>query len=385
MPMNVHPRRNKFQLRVAHKLLPKPFYATFDDEVAAVNYGQQLEALLKRGVVPSELLALEPRSGDDPLLAVVIRGYTEAAAPTDSDLELLGTMMTELAGLRVSGVTFQWADDYVRRLKLQRNVAPSTIRKRIGVLARVLDWHLRRTTPAGQHAPANALRLLPKGYSQFTRDEATAAEAAGLLHKRDLARDVRLGVDAEQLIMAALAGERRPDRERALAHDPAFVMLFQLIVDTGLRLREAYRLRADQIDLARGLVMVEGSKGHRGVIKPRMVPLKPALAKLLKAYCKGRNGLLFPFWNGQPEDLKRTTTRLSVRFSKLFEYAGVDNFTEHDLRHEATCRWVELRHPRTGSWAFGDIEICRIMGWTDTNMMLRYASLRGEDLAARMH
>jgi hypothetical protein len=31
-----------------------------------------------------------------------------------------------------------------------------------------------------------------------------------------------------------------------------------------------------------------------------------------------------------------------------------------------------------------DIEICCIMGWTKMEMMLRYVSLRGEDLPARM-
>lgn len=57
--------------------------------------------------------------------------------------------------------------------------------------------------------------------------------------------------------------------------------------------------------------------------------------------------------------------------------------TEHDLRHEATCRWMQMRQPG-GGWVFSDVEICRIMGWTSTDMMLTYASLRGEDLAARL-
>ena len=50
-------RGNGFQLRVTHKLLPKPFYGTFDDEVSARNYGEQLERMLRSGVVPQELLA----------------------------------------------------------------------------------------------------------------------------------------------------------------------------------------------------------------------------------------------------------------------------------------------------------------------------------------
>lgn len=37
-----------------------------------------------------------------------------------------------------------------------------------------------------------------------------------------------------------------------------------------------------------------------------------------------------------------------------------------------------------GAWALSDVEVCRIMGWSDPRMLLRYASLRGEDLADRV-
>ena len=383
MAVNVQPRGSRFQLRVTNKLLPKAFFSTFGTHEEASAYGAQLAALLARGIVPAELLASDAKAVGDLMLIEVIRGYMKAAPVTDSDDALLGQMLEELAGTRVSGLTFHWVDGYVRRLKLEKRLAPSTIRKRVGALARVIDWHLRRVTPPDQIPPANALRLLPVGYSHYSRGESAELEQLGLEPKRDVSRDRRLAPDEEARIRSALAGEKRPDRERALERDPAFEMMFNLIIDTGLRLREAYRLRANQVDHKRALLHVDGSKGHRGVIKPRVVPLKPALASALQAYGLGRIGLLFPFWDGKPETLKKTTGRLSARFAKLFEFAGIDNMTEHDLRHEATCRWVELRSP-DGGWVFADIEICRIMGWTDTNMMLAYASLRGEDLAARM-
>lgn len=382
MSINVQPRGARHQLRVKHALLPKPFFFTFDTEVEARNYGEQLERLLAQGVVPGELLATAPR-GDDPLLVEVIREYTKAGAPTDSDSELLTWMLGEIAGVRVSTLSFQWVDNYVKHLKLVRNLAPGSIRKRVGVLARVVDWHLRRVTPREQLPPANALRLLPRGYSLYARHEAAALEAVGKSAKRDQVRDVRLAPGQEQAILAALDGAKRDDRERALQVDPAFRLLFVLILSTGMRLREAYRLRVDQVDLQRRIINVEGSKGHRGVIKPRTVPISSALAQQLQEWNRGRVGLMFPFWNGDPVELTRTSRKLSVRFGVLFDYAGVADFTEHDLRHEATCRWVSMRAPG-GGWLFSDLEVCRIMGWSDPKMMLRYASLRGEDLAARM-
>lgn len=97
--------------------------------------------------------------------------------------------------------------------------------------------------------------------------------------------------------------------------------------------------------------------------------------------------LVFPaLWDGDGSApaLKRTTARLSARFAVLFDYAQVPDFTEHDLRHETTCRWYEMRAPG-GGWLYRPEEINRIMGWAPNSLMaLRYASFRAEDLATRM-
>lgn len=384
MAVNVQVRGNRHQLRVTHGLLPRAFFATFDAAREARDYGDQLQAMLDRGVVPQELVAAAPK-GDDPLLIEVIRAYTKAAPITASDDALLGHMLPELAGTRISIITYLWVDRYVKDLKLKRSkpIAPSTIRKRIGVLGRVMDWHWRRVTPQDKLTPANPLRLLPRGYSLYSQGEANELAKSAKVVKRDQVRNRRLEPGEEERILAALSGVKRPDRERALDIDPAFSMLFRLIVVTGLRLREAYRLRVDQIDLKRRLIHVDGSKGHRGVIKPRMVPVSSTFNEDLRIWCEGKSGLLFPFWNGAEDDLTKATARLSSRFRVLFDYAKVPNMTEHDLRHEATCRWVMMRQPG-GGWVFSDVEICRIMGWSSTDMMLTYASLRGEDLAARL-
>lgn len=397
MSHHVRPRGARFELRVKHKLLPRPFYATFATEADANSYGEQLDAMLSRGVVPGELLAGEPRQADDPLLVAVVRGYINGAPHlTASDDQLLGSMLGDLVGLRVSAVSYRWAGEWVRRLKVQDHLAPGTIRKRVGALARVLDWHLATAVKPGDTAaaPVNPLRLLPSGYSQYTEAEqrqlaAVLVDGKPLAARHDQKRDRRLLAAEEARIREALAGVKHPDRERpwtgaaAAGPDLAFTLFFSVIVDTGLRLREAYRLRVDQIDTDKGFIRVEGSKGARGLIKPRVVPLKRHLREQLASHCAGRVGLLWPYWDGTPEDLQSATRRLSARFASLFRYAAVPAMTEHDLRHEATCRWVELRDA-SGRWVFSDVEVARIMGWSNLAMMLRYASLRGEDLAARL-
>ncbi len=385
MSHHVRPRGARFELRVKHKLLPRPFYATFPTHAEADSYGQQLDAMLDAGVLPSELQASAPVAADPPVMGVV-RGYL-ANAPhlTPSDDKLLASLLGELAEVKLSTVTYRWAGEWVRRMKLQQHLAPGTIRKRVGALARVLDWHLATHAAADAQAPVNPLRLLPRGYSQYTAAERQRLESAGLAAKADTHRDRRLLQAEESAIRAALAGVKREDRERPWCErgDAGFALLFEVLVGTGLRLREAYRLRVDQVDAARGVLRVEGSKGTRGQLKPRVVPLHPHLRTALAAWCEGRVGLLWPYWDGSPADLDPATRRLSARFRTLFAYAMVADFTEHDLRHEATCRWFELRDA-AGRWVFSDVEVARIMGWSNLAMALRYASLRGEDLAARL-
>jgi integrase len=362
MSVSVQARGHRHQLRVKHRLLGRPFFFTFDDEAEARAYGQQLQALLDRGIVPAELLA-KPAPAHDPLLVEVIRGYVKGAPHlTTSDDALLGSMLAELVGVRVGQLTYAWAERYAQDRKRLDNLAPGTIRKRVGVLGRVIDWHLRSSGSAG----ANALRLLPAGYSQYT-DEDRKALPPGVEARVDVQRDRRLHPGEEARI--------RP-------HLGEIALLFDVIVSTGLRLREAYRLRVDQLDGERGVLRVEGSKGTRGRIKPRTVPLVKPLRLALAKHCRGRVGLMFPWWSGDPKDLDAVTSHLSYLFAKSFKAAGSEGLTEHDLRHEAACRWFE--HRTGAGWTFSEIEVCRIMGWTSTRMALRYASLRGEDLAARL-
>ncbi len=373
--MSVTYRAGRWQIKVPHKLLPRPFYATFDDETQARAYDQQLRALLDRGVVPQDLAdaTTGPARGADPRLAALIDAYRPQAAPTD--LPVLALIEAEHGDVRLSAVSTAWADQWVAALHA-RGLVPGTIRKRIGALARVIDARLRLTHGrSGGTVPANPLRLMSRGYSQ-----SGAADAP-----RDKTNNRRVTAAEIDQVRAVLMGiaPKPADRQRPYPADPALLMLFDLIVATGLRLREAYTLQVAHVDLARQVLHVRGSKGHRGAAKLRTVPLLPWVRPELAAWCQGRVGLLLPFWDGSTADLRPCTNRLSARFGVLFDYADVPTATEHDLRHTATCNWFEMRRPG-GGWMFSEIEICKIMGWSDTKMALRYASFRAEDLSARL-
>ncbi len=379
MAVNIQARGASHQLRVTHKLLSRPFFHTFADRDAARAYGDQLQLVLDRGIVPHELLARAPTDGAgrriDPLFIELARDFDRNGTPSVSDRELLGVVIKETEKLKVSHITFDWIERYVDALKrLERT--PGTIRKRIGLMGRVYDRYMAQNP---QTVSYNPFRKLANGYSLYSQDAAVVI--------RDVSRDRRLAPGEEAAIRSALRGEKHDGRQRAWVqgHDIEFELFFDLIVSTGLRLLEAYRLRAESLDVTRRIIHVDGSKGARGAPKPRIVPVTPALMARLQDWCGGRKGLVFSYWDGDTSRKaeKKTTGRLSRRFATLFAYAGCPDLTEHDLRHEATCRWVTLLSPN-GGWSFSEIEIGKIMGWSDLKMMLRYASLRGEDWSNRL-
>jgi integrase len=379
---SIQQRGSSWQVRIKHKLLPSPLFATLDSETEARAYAEQIEALLKRGIVPMELLEDE-KAKRGPGIDKTIAAYISAVDVAPSDMVTLASLIKEVGLSRTTDVNARWCDEWVKRMKLVENRAPGSLRKRVGSLARVLDWYIRSTLKDGATAPANPLRMMPRGYSQYTAAEAADLVSVGKAAKKDSQRDRRMSDPEYARVVNALAGGRRVGRERPLTIDPDFSLLFELIVNTGLRLSEAFKLRVDQIDLSKGVIRVEGSKGERGRLKPRVVPLAPALRPVMQAHCAERVGLIFPFWDGSKEDQSKASNRLSNRFTTVFSYAQVEDFTEHDLRHEATCRWVTMRD-KSGRWMWSEVEICKILGWTDTRMFIRYASLRGEDLADRM-
>lgn len=379
----------RWEIGLRHPLLPGGRrYFSFDTEAQANAYAEQWRLMKQAGIDPPAEL-LRPVAGQDPPLGAVIRAWANSGLAAPSQQVTLGSLVAEVGHVRLSEASYAWLTGYIQQLKTrERNLAPNSIRHRVQALGRAIDEYLR-------HHPSivmqNPVRLLPKGYSAYSDVDARLARAAGAEPRRDVVRDRRLLPGEEERIVAALSGHQRPDRERALLlpGGNALLTLFRLILGTGLRLREAYRLTRGQVDLAAKVIRVQSSKTWRGKVVYRDVPMRPEVHAALVEYLSTRSMLpaapLFPFTTEEPGlTEKKVTQRLSDRFRIAFAYAGCEGLREHDLRHEATCRWFELRDA-AGGWLFRAEEINRIMGWAPGSAMAqRYASFRAEDLARRM-
>ena len=378
----------KWEIGLRHPSLPGGRkYFTFDTEAEANAYGEQWHLMKMANIDPPAEL-LKPTPTVSKTLGYVVRQWANSGLAAPSQQSPLGSLMSEVGDVKLSDANYAWLSGYVQQLKVKNNLAPNSIRHRIQALGRAIDEYLRHNQDVVMQNP---VRLLPKGYSSYTDVDKRLAEANGGKHKVDVTRDRRLHAGEEQKIIAVMLGHK-PEGRRCALHlqgGNALVTMFILIVYSGLRLREAYTLKRGQVDLANKVLHVQCSKQWRGKVKFRDVPIRPEVHKALTDYLATRHLLptanLFPFMEEEPDmTLKKVTQRLSERFKSAFDFAGCPGLNEHDLRHEATCRWLELRDAN-GNWIFRLEEINRIMGWSaNSTMAQRYASFRGTDLAQRI-
>ncbi len=374
-------------------------FFTFDTEADAAEQNRLIEDAFAVGKIPrliqAKMQALAsgisrqaPKTRGDDNLCVVIRAWISNGHIAPTDEPVLELLRGEVGDVQFSDLTYAWSEQWVEQMKLGANYAPGTIRKRIASLSRCIDWWLRKHPEIKQ---GNPLKLLPRGIAGYTAKDAKTVVDRGGKVRRDVSRDRRLKPGELESIAKALSGERRPDRERPLSSKDglSFPVLFWVILYTGMRLREAYLLRRENVDTQRAVIRLKCSKQWYGREKWRDVPIRPELMPHLKSYLgtiPSEPGLLFPFADDLTDNgLNRTTNRLSRRFESLYDYAGCKDITEHDLRHEATCQWYELRDA-SGNWMYRDAELEKIMGWEPgSKMPSRYASFRAEDLAHRLY
>lgn len=378
----------KWEIGLRHPSLPGGRkYFTFDTEAEANAYGEQWHLMKMANIGPPAEL-LKPAPTVSKTLGYVVRQWANSGLAAPSQQSPLGSLMSEVGDVKLTDANYAWLAGYVQRLKVKNNLAPNSIRHRIQALGRAIDEYLRHNPDVVMQNP---VRLLPKGYSSYTDVDKRLAEANGGKHKVDISRDRRLHAGEEDKIVAVMLG-RKPEGRRCALHlqgGNALMTMFILIVYSGLRLREAYTLKRGQVDLTNKVIQVQCSKQWRGKVKFRDVPIRPEVHKVLTDYLATRHLLptanLFPFMEEEPDmTLKKVTQRLSERFKSAFDFAGCPGLNEHDLRHEATCRWLELRDAN-GQWVFRLEEINRIMGWSaNSTMAQRYASFRGTDLAQRI-
>jgi integrase len=317
-------------------MLSRPLYLSFASEEEGDRYVKKLEALLDRGIVPQEL---RQRQGEIITLRDAARKYLSVQAVPSSDKRCLAVVVSRIGATRLTALDYEWAESWVSGMKREHNLSPSTLRHHVGALARCLDWCLRRGFAS---LVINPLRQFPKRYASYNESDANAVLAVEGEPREDVERDRRLHPDEEARIRAILAGKKPAARQRAfeLHWQGALECIFELALETAMRMREMYTLSTDQVSLPQRTVFLEKTKNG----DKRQVPLSSIACVTIQRY---------------------------------EHQVGCPDFRFHDLRHEATSRLFERTR-------LSDIQISRITGHKDPRVLRRYSNLRGSDLAAQL-
>ena len=228
-------------------ILPKPLSLTFDTEEEGDAYIRRLEQMLDAGILPEDLVT---RRSDLVSVDDAIRSYMAKVSLPSSDASLLNALIDRWNGQVLTDVDYQWAETWVKSMKRKDVMAPSTICHYVGALARCFDWVVRSGTPS---LATNPLRLLPKRYATYTEEDSAAVRAQDKAPKEDVHRDRRLLADEEKAVRRILAGEKPEKRQRGpdLNFRPAMTFLFELGIESAMRMREMYTLDIDQVDVGR--------------------------------------------------------------------------------------------------------------------------------------
>lgn len=379
----------KWEIGLRHPSLPQGRkYFTFDTEEEAVAYSQQWKLMKHAGLPPPRELLESDNGYGSTRLSRVLGEWEQSGYAAPSQILTISTVSREVGTIKLMEASYKWLQGYIQWLKVEKQLTPQSIRHRVQCLGRAIDEYLRNHPALVMQNPT---RLLPKGYSAYSDADTKLATANGGEAKVNVQRDRRLRPGEEEKILQVLSGYERPDRARGLQLQGgnALLTLFSLILGTGLRLKEAATLKRSQIDMDAKIIRAQSSKQWRGKVAFRDVPMSPAVHRALEAYLGTRSVLpaawLFPFMEEDGvKEYRTVSSRLSGRFRIAFEYMEIMDLHEHDLRHEATCRWLEMRDAG-GNFLFRLEEVNRIMGWSPGSAMAhRYASFRAEDMAAKL-
>ncbi|MFK3741014.1 site-specific integrase [Massilia sp. TN1-12] len=341
----------------------------------------RLEAML--GAQPAPIAP----TSEHKTMGGLINAYLQAVAVSKSDKLLLNTLYGRIGKVETPVLGYEWIEEWIQEMKVVGNLNPSTIRHYVGAVGRCLDWACRKRILSTSQNP---VRQLPKSYAQYTERDAQVALAQNpeFTVQEDDERDRRLEHGEEDRIRWILDRNKPEGRQRPmlLTYQAALELLFDLALETAMRMREIYTLSLDQVDFDRRTIFLDRTKNG----DKRQVPMSSVAVERINKYlahvAAGERGMenyafpggrLLPWWDGKASSLTRTTAMLSRQFGRIFDAAGCPDLRFHDLRHEATSRFFE----RT---SMQDFEVMKITGHSSTRMLRRYSNIRGSTLADKL-
>jgi len=161
---------------------------------------------------------------------------------------------------------------------------------------------------------------------------------------------------------------KKPDVKSCSFSEYKIWVFSNYLLATGNRISTALSLRVEDIDFVNGIIQLNQTKNRTSQI----IPLSPALNKILKEYLRYRKGQAkdYVFCNsfGNQGD-KRTYQDMLAAYNRR---RGVEKTSAHLYRHTFAKKWI-----LNG----GDIfRLQKILGHSDLTVVKEYVQMFGQDL-----
>ena len=195
--------------------------------------------------------------------------------------------------------------------------------------------------------------------------------------KVENSRERRLSTQEEEYLIRALTDKSAGKRSNNIVID---IVLFSL--ETGMRKSEPFKLAWTDIDIRKQVAYLRDTKNG----KPRAVPLSIKAVSILKSdegdnVTQIKRGKVFKTtYSALTQSFRRAVLR-AIRLYKsdtepnLRIEGFLEDFTYHDLRHEATTRLADKLQMH---------ELMKVTGHNDARMLARYYHPKAEDLAKKL-
>jgi len=259
--------------------------------------------------------------------------------------------------------------DWIELLKTQ-NIAPSTIRKKVGALRSVFRY---AALDDNMEISLNVFDKLPRNYS----DHKGAKDKRNIKVRRDVKRDRRLMDGELELLYQAIDDFRIDPRRKEIAEEikPATLLMFEMAINTGMRLQEIFLLKWVDVNFTdRGLIRILATNTKSNT--ERFVPLSSILKPLLKDHYIRFGSVdeyVFPFMRSYQFNIENCSVGLSHMWKRITVSVGIESLRFHDLRHEGISRMVE----RT---TLTIAQLMKISGHGDMRTFQRYVNLRASEI-----
>ena len=321
---------------------------TFTFRLDAEKWARQMEGELDRG------LYLPRHESEKTIVADLVARFETNILPKKRSTKHFAPCLArinEAFGKRaVATISSQdvagWRD---KRLK---TVSPSTVRKELAVLSKLLDLGAKEW---GVVIPANPVKMVSK-----------PSEPRG--------RERRLRTSEEKLLKAACKTSENSSLEP----------LMELAIETAMRLGELLSLRWEHVDLRNRTAHLPITKNGEA----RDVPLSTTAVSVfrkLKKLPRAIDGRVFGSWARADSFTKSWSRTVSKARKSYEEECGkakrkpdsriLEDLHFHDLRHEATSRLAEKLDTH---------ELARVTGHKSLQMLMRYYHPHAADLAKKL-